>query len=106
MTPIAAPLAVLSMPPAPAQQAAPSASCAQFIRVEFDPAFFGEEEYTSVGQFVLIPLDLIEGMAKQDPHGDDGVALAFTKVTKLDSIHIVNYTFDEIYDQHGDLIKA
>jgi hypothetical protein len=74
------------------------------LRVEYDPLYTGGD-YNGVGKFVLIPLSLIEEFAKQDPDGDDGVELAFTKVTKLDCMHIVHYTLDEQYNQDGELIE-
>ena len=73
------------------------------IRVEYDPLYTGGD-YAGVGEFVLIPLSLIEEFSKQDPDGEDGVHLAFTKVTKLDGMHIVHYSLDEHYNQDGELI--
>lgn len=73
------------------------------IRVEYDPLYTGGD-YAGVGESVLIPLSLIEEFSKQDPDGNDGVHLAFTKVTKLDGMHIVHYSLDEHYNQDGELI--
>lgn len=71
------------------------------VRVEYDSAFWGGD-YDGVGDSVLIPLSLIGECAMQDPDGDDGVELAFTKITTLDSVHIIHYTLDELYDQEGN----
>ena len=75
------------------------------IRVEYDPRYTGGE-YHGVGQVVLIPLSLIEGFAKQDSDGDDSVELTFTKVTKLDCMHIINYMLDDHYNQDGELVET
>jgi hypothetical protein len=74
------------------------------IRVEYDPLYIGGD-YNGVGRFVLIPLSLVDDYAKADPDGDDGVELAFTKITKQDCTHIVHYTLDELYNQDGELIE-
>lgn len=74
------------------------------VRVEYDPSFWGGD-YDGVGQFVHIPLSLIEECALQDPDGDDGVELAFTKCTTQDCIHIIHYTPDELYDQRGNPLR-
>ncbi|MCL4222797.1 MAG: hypothetical protein KJZ65_15675 [Phycisphaerales bacterium] len=71
------------------------------VQVEYDLSFWGGD-YDGVGQFVHIPLSLIEECALQDPDGDDGVELAFTKTTKQDCVHIIHYTLDELYDQGGN----
>lgn len=76
----------------------------EFIRVEFDPQYTGGD-YSGSGQFALIPVKLIEKMAEQDPNFGDGVGQAFTKVTKLDCMHIVHYTTDEHYDKSGEMIN-
>lgn len=70
------------------------------VQVEYDSAFWGGD-YDGVGKFVLIPLSLIGEYAMQSPDGNDGVELAFTKITTLDSVHIIHYTLDELYDQDG-----
>lgn len=75
------------------------------IRVEYDPLYTGGN-YEGIGQFVLIPLSLVKEFANQDPDGDDGVELAFTKQTHMDSMHIVNYTLDEHYNQDGELVES
>ncbi len=72
------------------------------VQVEYDLSFWGGD-YDGVGQFVHIPLSLIEECALQDPDGDDGVELAFTKVTTQDCIHIIHYSLDELYDQGATL---
>ncbi len=73
------------------------------VKVEYDLSFWGGD-YEGVGQFVHIPLSLIDECALQDPDGDDGVELAFTKTTKQDSVHIIHYSLDELYDQGGNPI--
>jgi len=73
------------------------------IRVEYDTAYTGGN-YNGVGEFAYIPLSLVEAFAEQDQDGDDCVELAFTKITKLDSMHIIHYTMDEQYNQDGELI--
>jgi len=75
------------------------------IRVEYDPLYTGGD-YEGVGQVVFIPLSLIEELAKQDPDGDDGVELAFTKQTTMDCMHIISYTLDEHYNQDGELVES
>lgn len=75
------------------------------IRVEYDELYTGGD-YDGVGHFAYVPVSLVEDMAKQDPDGDDGVELAFTKITKMDCMHIVHFSLDEHYNQHGELIAA
>jgi len=75
------------------------------IGVEFDPLYTGGD-YDGVAQLVFIPLSLIQEFASQSSDGDDGVDLAFTKVTKLDSMHIVSYKLDEHYNQNGELVES
>lgn len=75
------------------------------IRVEYDSLFTGGD-YDGVGKFAYIPLSLVEQLAAQDPDGDDGVELAFTKITKMDSMHIIHYTMDEHYNQAGELVES
>lgn len=74
------------------------------IQVEYDPLYTGGD-YTGVGQFALVPISLIDACEKVTG-AEDVVAMAFRKHTKLDSMHIIHYTKDEIYDQHGDLIET
>lgn len=74
------------------------------IRVEYDPQYTGGD-YEGSGQYAYVPTSLIAEMAKQNPDSEDGVALAFTKLTKLDSTHIVRYTLDEHFNQDGEPIE-
>lgn len=75
------------------------------VRVEYDPLYTGGD-YQGVGKVVFIPLSLIEELAKQDPDSDDGVELAFTKITGMDCMHIVSYTLDEHYNQNGERVES
>lgn len=74
----------------------------QYVRVEYDPLYTGGD-YSGTGQFAYLPMDLVEAFAKED-QGGDGVELAFAKMTKLDSMHIVHYSLDERYNQHEELL--
>lgn len=74
------------------------------IKVEYDPLYTGGD-YAGTGQFVLIPLSVIEA-SKAETSADDVVGLAFRKHTKQDSMHIIHYTMDEVYNQAGELIDS
>lgn len=79
------------------------------IKVEYDPAYTGGE-YSGVGRHVLIPVSAIEDAAKEFASRNDGagmdeaVHLAFRKQTHMDSMHIVYYNQDELFDQVGEPI--
>ena len=72
-----------------------------FIRVEYDLLFCGGD-YNGTGQFAFIPLNLVNKFSSQSE--SDGVDLAFSKTTKIDAMHIVHYTLDEVYDANGNIV--
>lgn len=77
-----------------------------YIKVEFDPLFTGGD-YSGVGEFVFIPVSLVDAFCEESPEDFEGaLGLAFTKVTKQDAMHIVNYVSDETYDHQGELIEV
>ena len=63
------------------------------FQVEYDSNYYGGD-YDKVGKFVYIPMDLIDVYGSPER--------AFEKVTGKDSVHIVNFTIDEIYDSEGN----
>lgn len=69
------------------------------VRVEYHPAFWGGD-FDGVGQFVLIPLRDVAAFAMGSSR-NDAVEMAFRKQTNQDSVHIIHYSLDELYDQHG-----
>jgi len=73
------------------------------IGVEYDPLYTGGD-YEGVGEVVFIPLSLIEDFAKIDPDGGDGVEMAFSKQTKMNSMHITSYTLDEQFNADGERV--
>ena len=73
------------------------------IRVEYDPLFCGGD-YNGTGRFALIPLDLIEKFNAESE--GDGVDLAFSKTTKIDSMHIVSYSMNELFDENGNPVES
>lgn len=70
------------------------------VRVEYDPAFWGGD-FDGVGQFVLIPLRDVVAFAMVTSR-NDAVEKAFRKLTNQDSVHIIHYSLDELYDQCGE----
>lgn len=75
------------------------------IRVEYDESYTGGD-YSGTGKYAYLPLPLVDGFVAEAQGTDDGVALAFSAVTKLDSMHIIHYTLDERYNQDGELVPA
>jgi len=77
------------------------------IKVEYDPLYTGGE-YSGVGLQVLIPVSAIDDAARTfqktglQADSVDAVHLAFRKQTHMDSMHIVYYNPDELYDQAGE----
>lgn len=76
------------------------------LRVEWSPEFWGEGDFHGETQVAYIPLSMIEQVAASGASGDDGVDIAFGKVTHQDPIHILSYTFDEVYDEEGELVET
>lgn len=72
------------------------------IKVEYDTPHAGGE-YSSAGQAVLVPLDLIETFEKEG--SDEPVEAAFRKHTQLD-MYLIHYTRDELYNEHGERVEA
>ena len=68
----------------------------KYFQVEFDNSFHGGD-YAGVGEFVLVPFDLLESEGSPER--------AFTRFTGKDSRHIVHYTLDEVYDRDGNWIE-
>lgn len=65
------------------------------IQVEYDVNFWGGN-YSGVGNFALIKLTEINGIG--------GVKAAFRESTGIDPVHIIHYSFDDLYDDEGDLV--
>ena len=68
------------------------------IRIEYDLNYRGGD-YDKVGKFAYIPLDNIDRLPGSSP--GKKLKTAFM-VLVGDPIHIVHYTFDEVYDQDGN----
>ena len=66
------------------------------FKVEYDKEYYGGN-YSKVGELVYIPLLLVEGEDENEL-----VKKAFTYMTELDSVHIVNYNLDEKFDSDGN----
>jgi hypothetical protein len=64
-----------------------------FYKVEFDPSFYGGD-YKDVGNFVLIPADLVDQV---------GMDKAFEKTTGHVAANIVHYSESEMYCADGEL---
>ncbi len=74
------------------------------VQVEFDPEYFGGN-YAKVGDFVHIPLALIDEIKESKGLNDDqAIQAAFEKVTGLNRPNIIHYSFneDELVDQEGN----
>ena len=70
------------------------------VRVEYDLNYAGGD-YNKVGDFAYIPLDAISAIPGRLA-GDERLKAAFQIITGYNPIHIVHYTFDEVYDQDGN----
>lgn len=70
------------------------------VRVEYDLAYAGGN-YSGVGEYAYIPWEEIDTHG----NGEGALRLAFRAVTGHDPIHIVHYTFDEVYDQRGNPLE-
>ena len=66
-----------------------------YVQVEWDPYFYGGD-YNGVGSFAYIPYN--ENMTDED------LESAFEKHTGRSKTHIIHYSFDELYDEHGDYL--
>ncbi len=92
-----------SFPSAPKERIPGSATddlANKFIQVEYDPSFWGGD-YSKVGAFALIPLDLIKRLSH---FGENDVEEAFRQTTGVDPVHIVHYSPDYLYDAEGNEI--
>ena len=65
------------------------------FQVEYDVNFYGGD-YDDVGQFVYIPVCLI------DIYGSE--KKAFEQITGIDKRHIIHYSSDEYYDSEGNML--
>jgi hypothetical protein len=63
-----------------------------YIKIEYDKYYSGGE-YSSIGNFVYIPLQSIE---------EDEIERAFELYTGLSPLHIIHYSPDELYTETGD----
>lgn len=66
------------------------------IQVEWDRSYWGGD-YSGVGRFAYLPFN---GLT------DENLPERFREVTGHDPVHIIHYTFDELYDEHGEPIEA
>ncbi len=68
--------------------------------VEWDEQYTGGE-YSSAGDIDYVPFALLDNIGD----ADEQVGRAFEKHTGVHPIHIVWYTFDEVYDEEGERIE-
>lgn len=68
-----------------------------FIQVEYDKTFFGGD-YSGVGDYALIHVSLVK------PYG--GVPAAFKAETGIDTVHIIHYSEDQLYDKNGNEVEV
>ncbi len=68
-----------------------------FMRVEYDKKFCGGD-YSGTGEFVLIPLSLVEVTDDMDS--------AFEEKTGLNPVHIIHYSEDELFDAAGEHVEV
>jgi hypothetical protein len=66
----------------------------QYIRVEYDEDFFGGN-YSKTGSFALVKLVDVNSLGS--------VEAAFKASTGIETIHIIHYSLDELYDADGEL---
>lgn len=67
-----------------------------FVRVEWDLNYHGGD-YAGVGDFVLLP---------EDGLTDDNIGKRFQAKTGYGPEHIIHYSFDELYDEDGELLDG
>lgn len=69
----------------------------QYIQVEYDETFYGGD-YSGTGDFILISLTDIQNLG--------GVENAFRVMTRMEPVHIIHYSKDELYDSDWNNIDA
>lgn len=74
----------------------PTDTAAPHVRVEYDTEFTGGE-YDGVGAFAYLPLARVATV---------GVEAAFAEATRLDPVHMVHHTLDELYDASGERLDG
>lgn len=68
----------------------------QYIRVEYDEDFFGGD-YSKTGSFAFVSLFDVNSLGS--------VGAAFKASVGIETIHIVHYSSDELYDADGELLE-
>jgi hypothetical protein len=69
------------------------------VRVEWDLNYSGGN-YSDVGNFVYIPLDMIDRQKGRSEQSK--LEKAFRQMTGQDPVHIVHWSPDEVFDQDGN----
>ena len=69
------------------------------VQVEYDLNYYGGD-YSKVGTFAYLPLEVIDRCP--GPHDDERLKAAFNILTGYDRVHIIHYSFDELYDEEGN----
>lgn len=70
------------------------------VRVEYDLSYTGGD-YHKVGDFTYVPLKVIDAV-RGGLTDDERLKAAFRATTGYDPIHVVHYTFDQVYDENGN----
>jgi hypothetical protein len=67
----------------------------EYVQFEYDPEYWGGN-YSKAGALALVPLSLCEKLGEEE---------AFRLTTGIDSVHVVHYTVDELYDTEGNRLE-
>lgn len=65
----------------------------QYVRVEYDEDFFGGD-YSKTGDLAFVKLVDVNSLGS--------VEAAFKATTGIETIHIIHYSLDELYDADGE----
>lgn len=69
--------------------------CQTYFKVEYDEEFFGGN-YSGTGNLAYIKLIDVNRLGS--------VEAAFKETTGVETIHIIHYSEDELYDAEGNLV--
>ena len=83
------------IPPQPVVET-PAVPATRYLLMEYDLQFVGGN-YGGVGQFALVPVARVDAV---------GAHQAFQEETQIDPCHIIHWSADEVYDEHGNLLET
>jgi hypothetical protein len=69
----------------------------RYVQVEYDNQFYGGD-YTGTGSFILIRVTDVQRLGS--------VENAFRVMARMEPVHIIHYSEDELYDSKGNHIES